>query len=949
MTDTRMEADATLWARDAGVYVSLHTPTTSPEAWARYLDGLTATYESWGIGHIVDRERLEPQGCTLFWLIHDRDGTPVGGIRVEGPHDNPEDYSGVQEMAGSTDIDRLGQELTPAINAGLIEFKGAWSHPPTTEATSRPRPRPRIGRVLSRCMQHSLWWLEMPHAFCVSAEHARAGWETAGARPVETVSAAPYPDNRYRSIVLLWGDGHHRRVDAGQRVMIEAERRYLTPARDQEWGGWWQWHPEILLDLSHDRLAQIRASGVTEIDLVAGCQAELDELVPPAPDDLWSEPAHWVHLPWRRLLLHLPGPDTYWRLRVDRDRYKLTDQELAALRQRTAGVVGLSVGSSAAWVLAQEGLVGHLRLADHDVLELTNLNRLSASMADLGQPKTHLTARRLAELDPYLPVTLYDEGVTADNVDGFITGLDVVVEECDSIDIKVLVRRHARHHRVPVVMETSDRGLLDVERFDLEPDREPFHGLVGDLDPAELAGLSTDDKVPHVLAILEADELSPIMAASMVEIDQTTTTWPQLASDVALGACLVAATVRRLFTQGDQLTSGRARLDLDQVLDQLTSPAPLRPPVLAAPVAHEPLPAEFEGAMVAAAGLAPSGGNMQPWVFEPSPGAFDVIISPYAPVGMDIGRRGSAVACGAALLNAAIVAAAHGRLDSVDLRFHLDEPDLAGRVLLGQGTDPDLAALVDLIPQRISNRHYGPPTPLTPDQVDLLDQAARAGGGRLCYVPPAELDELTDLWADDAQARMLSPRLHREMMNELRRPGIDSLTEGIDERTFEFSPADQAKLPILRRPDVMAELERLDGGVRLGDDTRKRFRASSGLAVVVTDGTSQADYVRGGIALQRLWLAAAQAGIGLHPMSPMFGYAHNEGELAEIIRPDRAQDLFARSRLAWRTLGIEPGESFVLGSRVVCGPSPTAISQRRRPRPLTLAGARSRTGIVTAT
>ena len=47
--------------------------------------------------------------------------------------------------------------------------------------------------------------------------------------------------------------------------------------------------------------------------------------------------------------------------------------------------------------LAQEGLCGQLRLADFDHLELTNMNRLSASVLDLGEPKTHLAARRIAE------------------------------------------------------------------------------------------------------------------------------------------------------------------------------------------------------------------------------------------------------------------------------------------------------------------------------------------------------------------------------------------------------------------------------------------------------------------------------------------------------------------------------------------------------------------------
>lgn len=77
-------------------------------------------------------------------------------------------------------------------------------------------------------------------------------------------------------------------------------------------------------------------------------------------------------------------------------------------------------------------------------------------------------------------------------------------------------------------METSDRGLLDVERFDLEPDRPLFHGVLGDLQSVELVGLSTHDKVPYVLRILEPEQLSSRMAASMIEIDETLTTWPQL-------------------------------------------------------------------------------------------------------------------------------------------------------------------------------------------------------------------------------------------------------------------------------------------------------------------------------------------------------------------------------------------------------------------------------------
>ena len=133
------------------------------------------------------------------------------------------------------------------------------------------------------------------------------------------------------------------------------------------------------------------------------------------------------------------------------------------------GVVGLSVGHAIAHLLAQEGLCGRLRLADFDDLELSNLNRVPATVFDLGLNKATVAARRIAELDPYLPVELFDRGITTESVDRFLDGVDVLVEECDSLDTKVLIRQVARARGIPVLMATGDRGTLDVERFDPSP------------------------------------------------------------------------------------------------------------------------------------------------------------------------------------------------------------------------------------------------------------------------------------------------------------------------------------------------------------------------------------------------------------------------------------------------------------------------------------------------
>ena len=168
-------------------------------------------------------------------------------------------------------------------------------------------------------------------------------------------------------------------------------------------------------------------------------------------------------------------------------------------------------------------------------------------------------------------------------------------------------------------METSDRGVLDVERFDLEPDRPLFHGLLGDMDFERLAGLSTAEKSPFVIRLLGANDVSARGAASMFELGSTVTGWPQLASEVTLGAVTVAAAVRRFGLGGDlhrvacALTSkrffrrSRRSTCRREAEDQLRLP----PPTIRRPTSDDPI--EF---IVDAARRAPSGGNVQPWRFE---------------------------------------------------------------------------------------------------------------------------------------------------------------------------------------------------------------------------------------------------------------------------------------------------------------------------------------------
>ena len=174
-----------------------------------------------------------------------------------------------------------------------------------------------------------------------------------------------------------------------------------------------------------------------------------------------------------------------------------------------------------------ERTCGEIRLADFDILELSNLNRVRTAVATLGLVKTVAAAREIAELDPFLRVSCVLDGITETTIEPFLTGgggLDLLVEVCDSLDVELPASQHAKAAGIPVLMQTSDRGMLDVERIDRDPDRPLLHGLIEHLDPATLAHLSNEDKVPYILAMLGIDTTSDRLKASMLKVGQSVPT-----------------------------------------------------------------------------------------------------------------------------------------------------------------------------------------------------------------------------------------------------------------------------------------------------------------------------------------------------------------------------------------------------------------------------------------
>jgi nitroreductase len=696
---------------------------------------------------------------------------------------------------------------------------------------------------------------------------------------------------------------------------------------------------QILRDDDADErrvLDELRADPTIEfLDHREGLLDGLRQLRPSPLPEVLAEQARWAYFPWRRTVVGVLGPRGYRALRLDRNRNLITAEEQTLLGGLTIGVAGLSVGHVIAHTLAAEGLCGTIRLTDFDHLELSNLNRVPATVLDIGLNKAVVAARRLAELDPYLDVQVMTSGLTADHLDEFLAGLDIVVEECDSFAMKVMVREVARSLRIPVLMATSDRGLIDVERFDVDPNRPILHGLLGSVDSSRLSDGSSRDNIPHMLRHLDASRSSQRFTASLVEMGNTLSTWPQLAGDVALGAVAVAEAVRRIGLN-EPLDSGQARIDVGHALDGLPGTvetvAELPPDAVAQPevTSGGDTPIEAVDAIAEAAIRAPSGGNAQPWTVVRQADSVVIGIATQRTSAMDVGFRGSAVAIGAATFNARVAAAALHVLGPVSWEVSEGPTPLAVTLQLGHGEDAELAELYQPMLRRETSRRLGTPQPLTAETVALLDRVARSEGARLSLLTARDdIVQAAAAFAACDRIRYLTPRLHHELISELRWPGDDAMDTGIDVRSLELDAGSLAVLEILKRSDVMALLSQWDAGEALGDDARQRIGTASALGVISVRGHELVDFARGGSATEAVWIAAEQQGLAVQPISPVFLHAVYREELGELS-PKFADELDRLQSAFRRQVGTEPDESQVLILRFAHAGPASVVSQRRR-------------------
>ncbi|MFA7314817.1 MAG: ThiF family adenylyltransferase [Candidatus Magasanikbacteria bacterium] len=270
----------------------------------------------------------------------------------------------------------------------------------------------------------------------------------------------------------------------------------------------------------------------------------------------------YFYIPSRKSCHKILEEEWYFELRTARNKNLITLEEQNKFRKTKVAFAGLSVGSNMVRMCALQGGPKQINIADMDVLGLSNLNRIMAGVHDLGRKKTEVVAEYVCEVDPFLQINLFSEGINEQNVEDFVRInnelVDVIVDEVDDIKSKIALRKMADKYKKPLisVADNADGVIIEVERYDKDFTFATFAKRLEILqsfgNPQEM---TIEDKARAITKFIGIENIDTDMLLSVSEVGKTLYSWPQLGGAAVLSG-LVGSFLIRKIVNGSNIKSG---------------------------------------------------------------------------------------------------------------------------------------------------------------------------------------------------------------------------------------------------------------------------------------------------------------------------------------------------------------------------------------------------------
>lgn len=144
-------------------------------------------------------------------------------------------------------------------------------------------------------------------------------------------------------------------------------------------------------------------------------------------------------------------PQFNYELAFSRNNGVTNAEEQTRLKNATFAIAGMGgVGGDYLITLARAG-VGNFKISDFDEFEIKNFNRqYGATMSTVGRKKMDVMQELALDINPEANIKTYPEGINENNIDDFLTGVDVFVDAVEFFEVKA--------HRL-IINACMERGI----------------------------------------------------------------------------------------------------------------------------------------------------------------------------------------------------------------------------------------------------------------------------------------------------------------------------------------------------------------------------------------------------------------------------------------------------------------------------------------------------------
>ncbi|MBU4259087.1 MAG: ThiF family adenylyltransferase [Proteobacteria bacterium] len=574
----------------------------------------------------------------------------------------------------------------------------------------------------------------------------------------------------------------------------------------------------------------------------------------------------------------------------------LTQAEQDKLANAKVAIPGMGgVGGVHLITMTRTG-VGNFHIADFDTYEPANINRqFGARVPEFGRPKMQVMKEQALSINPYLEIKEFPEGISSSNIDDFLDGVQVVIDGLDffKFDIRRLLFNRAREKGVYVItagpMGFSSAMLIFSPNEGMGFDE--YFNIVDGMKPQ-------DQYLSFALGLAPRATHIKYMDLSKVDLESKAGPSLNIACQICSGMAATEA-VRIIlnkgkvkpvpyffqfdpyvqkYRKGNLLMGNRnpvQRIKLKVVKKLLARNKwkykPSIPEFPAVKAIKESIPEEVIRYIISAGIQAPSGDNVQPWKFSFKNNTISLYLDKESDNSFfNINQIASIISCGAVLENMRIAASAFDLKANINLLPSNTEDDLMATIeLIYNGTSRN--PLFASIWKRNTNRTFYEKKPI-PSLVlnDFKKSISDISGAKIHFVIEKDkLKKLAKIIYKTDRIRTENRSLHEYLGKMIRYSHEEAIAtrDGLPLKNLEAGLAGEIFLKATRPWFIMNLMNKTGIGRMVALHSFQGIINSSGAALLTVDGMNSKDFLKGGQALERIWLAITQQGLVMQPMT----------------------------------------------------------------------------------